>query len=227
MKVISIIPARGGSKGVLKKNIKLLAGKPLIHYTIDAARKSRYIDYIIVSTDDDEIASIVSTEGIIIVKRPSDLAADESPTIDAIFHALDKCSKQGLEPDVVILLQPTSPLRTAVDIDRSLELFFERDCDTIISVSESAHPPYWNMIFEDGYLQPLFSQESLTKRRQDFQKAYLPNGAIYIASPLILKQYRSFYAPKTKPYFMSQKDSLDLDTDIDFIVAEAIIQNKR
>ncbi|MDG6218097.1 MAG: acylneuraminate cytidylyltransferase family protein, partial [Candidatus Thermoplasmatota archaeon] len=100
-----------------------LAGKPLIQYTIDAAKKSFYIDQIIVSTDDNEIASVASTAGVIIIKRPPELAGDESPTIDAILHTLDVCSKQSLEADVVVLLQPTSPLRTSIDIDEAVALY--------------------------------------------------------------------------------------------------------
>ncbi len=227
MKVVAIIPARGGSKGVPKKNIRPLAGKPLIHYTIDAAKKSFYIDQIIVSTDDNEIASVASTAGVIIIKRPPELAGDESPTIDAILHTLDVCSKQSLEADVVVLLQPTSPLRTSIDIDEAVALYLEGDCESVISVAESAHPPYWNMILKDGYLQPLFGPESLTNRRQDFPKTYLPNGAIYVASPSILKKYRTFYTPKTKPYYMSQEKSLDIDSEIDLLIAETIINGRR
>jgi N-acylneuraminate cytidylyltransferase len=227
MKCIAIIQARGGSKGVPKKNIRSLAGKPLILHTIDAAKKSRHIDQIIVSTDDDEIASVASTEGVILIKRPLEMAGDESPTIDAVLHVLDECSKQGMEPDFIVLLQPTSPLRTSIDIDEAVALYLEGDCESVISVAESAHPPYWNMILKDGYLQPLFGQESLTNRRQDFPKTYLPNGAIYIASPSILKLNRSFYTLKTKPYYMSQEKSLDIDTEIDLLIAEILIQNKR
>lgn len=225
--IIAIIPARGGSKGIIKKNIRLLAGKPLICYTINAAKQSRFIKNIIVSTDDDDIASIASADKTIIVKRPPEISGDFSPTIDAVFHALSKCSAQGLNPDVVVLLQPTSPFRTSYDIDEAVALYLEEDCESVISVAESVHPPYWNMILKEGYLQPLYGWEFFYKRRQDLQKTYLPNGAIFIASITNLKQYCSFYTPKTKPYYMSQEKSLDIDTEIDFFIAENIIAKKR
>jgi N-acylneuraminate cytidylyltransferase len=224
--ITAIIPARGGSKGVPKKNIRHLDGKPLIHHTIDAAKMSRYIDHIIVSTDDDEIASVAATGGITIIKRPEELAGDKSPTIDAILHALEECARKEVHPDVVVLLQPTSPLRSVADIDEAIGLYLEGDCESVISVTESAHPPYWNMIIDGGYLQPLYDQEVLKKRRQDLPQTYLPNGAIYIASHEVLKQYRSFYTPKTKPYYMSPENSLDIDTEIDFLVADSIIKHK-
>jgi len=212
---------------VPQKNIRMLAGKPLICYTIDAAQRSIYINHICVSTDDDEIAAVSSTEDVTVIERPPELAEDESLTIDAVLHALDEYSRQGIEADIVILLQPTSPFRSSSDIDAALELYFEGNCESVISVTESAHPPYWNMIIDGGYLKPLYGQEALNKRRQDIPQTYLPNGAIYIASHKILRQYRTFYTPKTKPYLMSQEKSLDIDTEIDFLVGEAIIKSKR
>ncbi len=223
MKIISIIPARGGSKGVAKKNIRLLAGRPLIHYTIHAAQHSKYINNIIVSTDDEEITEVASTEGVTVLKRPPELSGDESPTIDAVHHVIKKCKIEGLNPDIVILLQPTSPFRTSHDIDAALELFLKNGCDSVISVVETMHPPYWNMIIDGLFLCPLFDQESLRMRRQDLPKTYLPNGAIYIASAETLIQTSSFYTIKTKPYIMPPERSFDIDSEFDLLFAEAVM----
>ena len=222
--VIAIIPARGGSKGIIKKNLRLLAGKPLLYYSIRAAQKSNTIDYLVVSTDDDEIADVASGEGATVAKRPAEISSDESPTIDAIFHVLHQCDAQGLHPEIVIQLQPTSPFRTSSDIDAALELFLQSDCDSVISVSEVTHPPHWGMFIEGPYLHPLFDQEALRMRRQDLPKTYLPNGAIYIASAATLKQTRSFYCKKTKPYVMPAEKSLDIDSEFDLLLAEALMK---
>ena len=140
-KIIAIIPARGGSKGIIDKNIKPLHGKPLICYTIEEALKSKYLDWVYVSTDSLSIAKTSNTCGARIIERPNELAADDSPTNDTIHHAMDiiKCE---YEPDVVILLQPTSPLRNANDIDDAIELFLTNDCNSLISVCKAEHSPY-------------------------------------------------------------------------------------
>lgn len=221
MNIIAVIPARGGSKGVLKKNIRLLADKPLIHYTIYAAINSKYIHNVIVSTDDEKIAEVASTEGVTVIKRPAELSSDESPTIDAVLHVIEKCKIEGLNPEIVILLQPTSPFRTSSDINAALEIFLKNECDSVISVVETTHPPYWNMIVDGLYLCPLFDKESLRMRRQDLPKTYLPNGAIYIASAETLKQNKSFYTLKTKPYIMPPERSFDIDSEFDLLLAEA------
>lgn len=221
--VLAIIPARGGSKGIPKKNIRLLAGKPLIHYTIHAAQESKYIHDIIVSTDDDEIANVAKSQGATIIKRPAELSRDASPTIDAILHTLDLCELKDINTEIVVLLQPTSPLRTSADIDAALELFMHSECDSVISVVEANHPPHWNMVLEGSYLQPIFDQTSVKMRRQDLPQTYSPNGAIYIASVATLKKNHSFDCPKTKPYIMPHSHSIDIDEPFDFLFAEFLI----
>ncbi len=225
MEIIAVIPARGGSKGVLKKNIRLLADKPLIHYTIHAAQHSRYIDHVIVSTDDDEITNVALKDGAQVIKRPPEIAGDDASTIEAVFHVLSQYKGRGLEPKLVVLLQPTSPFRTSFDIDAALDIFLQNDCDSVVSLVETTHPPYWNMVLEGSYLKPLFNQEYLTKRRQDLPKTYLPNGAIYIASAETLKQTHSFYTPKTKPYIMPAERSLDIDSEFDLLFAEVLMKH--
>lgn len=221
---IAIIPARGGSKGVLHKNIRLLAGRHLIHYTIHAAQNSRYINHVIVSTDDDKIMDIAIGEGAEVIKRPAEISGDNAPTIDAILHTINQCGIKGLKPEIVVLLQPTSPFRTSSDIDAAVDIFLQNECDSVISVVEADHPPSWNMVVEGPYLQPLLDPESLRMRRQDLSKTYSPNGAIYIASVETLERTHSFYTPKTKPYIMPAERSLDIDSEFDLLFAEAIIK---
>jgi len=222
-KIIAIIPARGGSKGISHKNILLLAGKPLIAYTIDYALKSKYIDTVVVSTEDKEIAAISSKYGAEIVKRPAILTQDNSPTIDAVFHVLESLKIQDEKQTVVVLLQSTSPLRNSLDIDNAIELFLKNECDSVISVCESEHPPFWAYNIDDQYLKPLFENNYLRMRRQDLPKSYMPNGAIYISTVDVLQENKSFNSSRTLPYVMPAIRSVDIDNELDFIVAESII----
>ena len=225
-KTLAIIPARGGSKGLIRKNILPLGGKPLLCHTILAAKRSGIIQDIVVSTNSDEIANVAYSEGIAVIHRPPEYATDSSPTIDAILHALHCCNEKGIHPDVVILLQPTSPLRTTEDIDLALALYQNGDCDSVISVTPTPHPPYWDMIIDSPYLKPIFNPDFLRKRRQDLPMAYMPNGAIYIASPEFLKRERSFYGERTIPYIMPADRSIDIDSEMDLLLVEFIIQRK-
>ena len=224
MKIVAIIPARGGSKGIPKKNIKHLRGKPLISYTIKHANKSKYINKIIVSTEESEIAKISKECGAEIIKRPEELARDESPTMDVIFHVLEVLRSENYIPDIVILLQPTSPLRTAEDIDKAVELFLNSGCESVVSVCEVEHPPYWSFKIGRGYLKPLFGKKKLGLRRQDFNNIYRVNGAIYISTPQTLYQYKSFHCDRTIPHIMSIERSIDIDTAIDFMLSELVMQ---
>jgi CMP-N-acetylneuraminic acid synthetase len=144
LKGCAIIPARGGSKDIPKKNIKPLRGKPLITYTIDYAKKSRCINKVVVSTEDEEIAEISRKYGAEVMERPENLAKGESPTIDVIFHVLKILKMKNYNPDIVVLLQPTSPLRSAKDIDNAIKLFLDSDCESVVSVYAVKHPPYWS-----------------------------------------------------------------------------------
>lgn len=225
--ILALIPARGGSKGIPKKNIRLLAGRPLIYYTIHAVQESKYIHHIVVSTDDDEIANVAKYQGATIIKRPIELARDDSSTMDAILHALEQCEFQDIHPEIVVLLQPTSPLRTSTDIDSALELFMQSKCDSVISVVEASHPPHWNMVLKGSYLKPIFDEKLFKRRRQDLPQTYGPNGAIYIASVATLKNYHSFNCPKTKPYIMADEKSIDIDNEFDLFFAEALMKRGR
>jgi len=223
MEIVAIIPARGGSKGIPRKNIKQLFGKPLIVWTIEHAKKSRYIGRITVSTEDKEISEISKKYGAEVIERPEELAKDETPTIDVIFHVL-RVQAENFEPGLVVLLQPTSPLRNAQDIDNAIELFLKNDCESVVSVCEVEHSLYWSFEIENRYLKPIFGGKYLNMRRQDLSKVYTPNGAIYVSTPEILRKYKSFYCSKTIPYIMPPERSVDIDNEIDFMLAELLMR---
>lgn len=226
MNVLAIIPARGGSKGVPRKNIKFLDGMPLISYSIKSAYKSKCVLKIAVSSEDNEILKTANEYPVISIKRPESLAMDDSATIDTIIHALDFLENKGYVPNIIILLQPTSPLRTSLDIDCSLNIFLKNKCDSVISVCEFSHSPYWGLKMKGEYLKPVFGNKYLKKRRQDLPTIYLPNGAIFISTPQYLKKHRTFYSEKTIPYIMPAERSIDIDTELDFKLAELILKEQ-
>ena len=222
MKILAIIPARGGSKGVPRKNIKNLYGKPLIAWTIECAKNSKYLTKIIVSTDDEEIAKISEVCGAEVpFLRPLQFAKDNSPTIDSILHAIEFFEEKGEFFDIIVLLQPTSPLKITLDVDKSInQLINNHEAKSLGSVDEPNHPPYWSMSIKNDFLVPAFGQELFEKRRQDLPKTYMPNGAIFIAYTDELKKYKTFYTPKTTYYTMTSDRSIDIDTEFDFELAE-------
>jgi CMP-N,N'-diacetyllegionaminic acid synthase len=225
MNILAIIPARGGSKGIPGKNIKLLAEKPLIVYSIEAAIKSKYVNKTVVSTDNDEIGRISKKYGAEVIKRPNELAQDDSPTIDAVIHVLTTLERKGYLADILVLLQPTSPLRTQEDVDNAINLFIKNKdkCDSIVSVCEFEHSPYWSLKIEKDYLKPNFGEEYFNMRRQDLPKLYRPNGSLFISKTASLLKFNSFYGEKILPYIMSEEKSIDIDTDVDFRLAESIM----
>ncbi|MBF0252067.1 MAG: acylneuraminate cytidylyltransferase family protein [Alphaproteobacteria bacterium] len=222
--VIAIIVARGGSKGLPRKNVLDLGGKPLIAWSILAANASRFADSVVVSTDDDEIAA-VATEfgGNVPFRRPPELATDEASVYDAIFHALDHIPESY---DYVVLLQATSPLRRGEDIDAGLSLCDAKNVPSVVSVAESAKSPYWHLkIDENGYISPLFPAEGGLGQRQKLPTSYLPNGAVFVARTDALRNAKSFYMDKTVAYVMPAERSVDIDTALDlqfarFLMAE-------
>ena len=187
---LAIIPARGGSKRLPRKNVLDLCGKPLIAYTIEAALKSKYIDKVIVSSDDEEILNISSNFGADIIKRPIDLANDTATTFDTIKHTIDNFEKY----DYIVLLQPTSPLRNEKHIDEAIQLLEEKNADSIISVCEMDHSPLWsNTLPKDGNMSNFLKDEILNKRSQDLEKYYRLNGAIYICKTEKLLENKGFF----------------------------------
>ena len=226
MKILAIIPARGGSRGVPGKNIRLLNGKHLICHTIEEALKSKFLHRVIVSTDDAVIASISEKCGADVIQRPAELARDDSPRIDAIFHVIDSM-KDYMPPDIVILLQATSPLRNTEDIDAAIELYYNCKCDSVsvISMCKVDHSPYWCFKFDDDHeFKPLFGDEYLRMRRQELPEIYRPNGSIYITSLSNLNKNKEFYCDYIIPYIMPVERSIDIDEEIDFMIAEQLIK---
>lgn len=227
MKPLIIIPARGGSKGIPHKNIKSLAGKPLIHYTIDVARQIVSDENICVSTDDAEIIKCVENYGLKVpFIRPAELATDTAGTNEVLVHALDFYEQQGKHYDVVLLLQNTSPFRTAQQVKEALKLYHE-GVDMVVSVKECSANPYYNVFEEDvnGYLH-ICKGEGNIFRRQDAPKVYEYNGAIYIMNAETLKTTHMHKMHKRVKYVMDELSSFDLDTMWDWRMAEMIISEK-
>jgi CMP-N-acetylneuraminic acid synthetase len=226
-KLLAIIPARGGSKRLPKKNILNLVNKPLIVWTIEAALDSKYIDKVIVSTDDKDIADISEQYGATIpFIRPSKLATDETPSIDVILHAADFFKKNDY--DYVVLLQPTSPLRTSKHIDESIELLDAKNADAIISVCKMDHSPLWsNTLEKDGNMKGFLQDDILNKRSQDLDIYYRLNGAIYICNINKIKEERSFFLKDNIfAYKMNRKSSIDIDNEIDFKLAKVLLDSE-
>jgi len=221
---LAIIPARGGSKRVPNKNILNLAGKSLISWSIEAAKKSKYIDDIVVSSDSDKILNIARKySDIITIKRPDELATDIASSIDVIEHAIKYLNKNY---DYIILLQPTSPLRNEKHIDEAIELLMEKNGDAVISVCEIDHPVEWcNILPENLSMENFILKDNLNKRSQDLPKRYRINGAIYICkTERFLKEKTFFINDNIYAYIMDRKDSIDIDEEIDFKMAEFLIR---
>lgn len=224
MKPLVIIPARGGSIGVPRKNIKLLNGKPLIQYTIDAARSVFSSDIMCVSTEDAEIKRVVEDLGLAVpFLRPAELATDTCGTRDVILHALSYYDEIGYETDVIVLLQVTSPFREAKHIKEAMSLYDET-CDMVVSVKETKSNPYFVLMEEDenGWLQK--SKPSSFVRRQDCPKVYEVNGAIYVMKRESLESYPNLSFPRVKKYVMDSLVSHDIDSMLDWELAELIVE---
>jgi N-acylneuraminate cytidylyltransferase len=219
-KIIAIIPARGGSKALSKKNVRLLGGKPLIAWTIEAARGSRYLDRVILSSDDDEIISVAAQyECDIPFKRDSKLAADDTPSIEVVIDALTRCPGY----DCVVLLQPTSPLRTSEDIDRTIEQWASSDASTCVTVCMVEQSPYWMFKLEDdARLVPLIPLSQFA-RRQDLPPVYVLNGAVYVARTAWLLRERAFVSTDTVAYVMPGARSIDIDTEEDLLRTQSAL----
>lgn len=224
MQPLVIIPARGGSKGIPRKNIKPLAGKPLIAYSIDSARTVAPDSHILLSTDDPEIADVARHCGLAVdYMRPAELAGDTTPTRDVLLDAMDHADARGLHYDCVLLLQPTSPLRTDDDLQRTLAAY-SSDIDMAVTVRPSAANPYYDC-FEtdaDGCLTISKGHGQYT-RRQDAPEAWQLNGAAYAINPDSLRRMPIGQFPRRVPVPMPRSRSIDLDTPTDWLVAEAVI----
>lgn len=224
-KVLALIPARGGSKGVLRKNVRLLDGKPLIGWSIEEAKKSKYIDRIILSSEDDEIINIAKSLGCgVPFIRPAHLATDTASGMDAVLHALSQI------PDYyyVVLLQPTSPLRSAADIDACLELCHTRNANFCVSVTASSKNPEWMFYFNHlEQLSPIIAADNRKTRRQDLKKAFVLNGAVYVAKIQSLIKTKTFLNDETLGYEMPAERSLDIDSELDLLFADFLLKQRK
>lgn len=220
-RVLAIIPARGGSKGVPRKNIRMVAGKPLIAWTIDEAKKSRYIDSLILTSEDPEIIKVAHECGCEVpFIRPSELSLDETSGIEPVLHAIE--SLPGY--DYVVLLQPTSPLRISDDIDTCLDMCINNGVTSAVSLTEPDKHPFW-MYYraENGQITSVLDPVRNFDRRQDLPHVYALNGAVYVAECKWLMENRTFVSPETLGYVMAKERSLDIDTEMDLTLANFIL----
>lgn len=223
--IIAIVPARGGSKGVKDKNIRLLDGMPLIGWTILEAQKSKYIDKIIVSTDSEKIKKVAKDYEAEVIDRPDELATDTASTVDVIIDLLHHFKGDNSKKHILIL-QCTSPFRTSNHIDEAIEKYFSsKEAESLISIRESEYPPFWIKEKKGDYIEDFINNENVSfTRRQDCPKTYQLNGAIYITSfdSFIINQ--GFDSLKTAYYEMDTISSIDIDTEIDFSFAEFCVE---
>jgi CMP-N,N'-diacetyllegionaminic acid synthase len=230
-KILAVIPARGGSKGVLRKNVRLVCGRPLISYTIETALKVQHLLYrVIVSSEDEEIVAIARQYGADVpFLRPSELSSDEVPTLPVLKHAVEFVEKQdGVTLDWVLLLQPTDPFRNEEDIKAALDLAQQGGCDSVISVVQvfSVHPILMKRI-ENNRLLPYCIEEKEGTRRQDYQPpAYMRNGAIYLTRRKVLMEKNSIWGEVIRPYVMPQKRSIGVDSELDLKVVEILMRER-
>ena len=228
-KVLAIVPARGGSKRLPGKNRLILNNKPLIAWSIEAGLNSSYVDRVIVSTDDQDIADISREWGAEVpFIRPQELASDKATTVDTIIHALQSIENSDERYDYILLLQPTSPLRTAKHIDEAVELMIEKCADSIVGVTEVSHPVEWSNTLPDNLSMDNFiSKEAYFTRSQDFPKRYQINGAIYlIKKESLLSSGMMKSEVNSIAYIMDKNDSVDIDDRFDFILAETLMDSK-
>ena len=216
--VLAIVPARGGSKGIPDKNIRELGGKPLLAWTLEAAKRSRYIDACVVSTDSPQIAEVAKQwGGNVPFMRPAELAKDDTPGIEPVIHAIREVGGY----DVVVLLQPTSPFRTAEDIDRCIEAYRTAGAVSVVSVTAVDKPLSWMFELDgNGTLRAALPESALSLRRQDSAQAYALNGAVYVSSCEAVMRLKTFIHDNTYGYVMPKKRSVDIDTPLDLLWAE-------
>lgn len=230
MKILAIIPVRGGSKGVPGKNIKLLGGKPLLAYTSEIALQSKQLTEVIVSTEDESIGEVAKSLGVQVpFMRPMVLAQDDTPTIDVLIHALEWYKNQTIFFDAVCLLQVTSPIRTLEFLDKAIEKFMASDCDALVSVQKVPHEynPHWTFeVNAEGNLKIATGEAEIIQRRQELPTAYHRDGSIYITKTDVLLKEHSLYG-KSTAFIESEPDFyVNIDTMEDWEKAEEMIQKK-
>ncbi len=225
MKIMALIPARGGSKRLPGKNVRLLGGKPLIVWSIEAARSMDAITAVVVSTDDQEIASIARSAGASVPGlRPAALASDTASSVDVAVHALAQYEQEHGPADALLLLQPTSPFRSRASMHAGLSLFACHPGCSVVGVSSATTHPLWCFRLDGGKLQPFVENGGLHLRSQDLSPAYVVNGAFYLVPADVLRDSHSFYAPEILPLIMEDPAELvDIDTEQDWQLAEQVL----
>lgn len=230
-KILAIVPARGGSKGIPKKNIKMLCGKPLIFWSINAGKRSKYIDKLIVSTDSLEIAEVAKQfHAEVPFIRTAELASDTASSIDVIINALDFLAARNEKFDYVLLLEPTSPLRTVEDIDLAIErLLSNKIAKSIVSVAktESSHPAFCVTIDKDGLAKPFLKKDIKHVRRQELDEVYYLDGTLYFSEVDFLREKKTFYHDKTLIYVVERYKYLEVDEEMDLVCIEALMNWKK
>mgnify|MGYP003700703691 CR=1 FL=1 len=223
MTTLAVIPARGGSKAIPRKNVRPLAGRPLLAWSIAAARAARLVDRVVVSTDDAEIAEAARAAGAEVpFLRPAELAGDEVHSVHAVLHAVDWLeAEEGRTPERVVMLLPTSPLRAAADLDRAITLLQERGAPSVISVCGAA--PHGSLRWlRDGRLVPLDQGGERNFQRQEVEPLYAVNGSIYVADTAALREHRTFHIDGALGSIMPKRRSIDINSLEDFALAEAL-----
>ncbi|HEV2468982.1 MAG TPA: acylneuraminate cytidylyltransferase family protein [Candidatus Sulfotelmatobacter sp.] len=225
--ILGLVPARGGSKGIARKNARLLAGKPLLAYTADAARGATGLSRILLSTDDPDIASIGKSAGLEVpFLRPAELAIDSTPMIDVVLHVIHWFRDQGLNYDAVCLLQPTSPLRTSATIDRCVSLLWDRDVDSVMSVRPvpTEHNPYWVYFADtDGLLRPSVGDKPEVPCRQQLPQAFHADGSIFLARTEKILAERSLKCKRMLGAVSPEEEAFDLDTEEQWRALERLL----
>lgn len=226
MAVLAIVPARSGSKGLKDKNIKKLAGHPLIYYSINAALESKVFDEVMVSTDSEKYAEIAKECGAKVpFLRSKEMSSDTATSWDTVEEVLDKYEENGRRFDTVCLLQPTSPLRLAEDIVDAYSMYKKKNANAVVAVCEAEHPPMsFGTIDSDGGLGH-FVDRSAIGRRQDYKRYYRINGAIYFVDVKTLREDHFLYKERSYAYIMDNKRSIDIDSEFDFQMAEFLMEN--
>ncbi len=230
MRFVGLITARGGSKGLPRKNVSLVGGRPLIDWTILAAQES-CLDRCIVSTDSPEIASVCRAAGAEVpYLRPEALALDDTPHIDVMLHALDWLEANSGLPEYIVLLQPTSPLRNGEDINGAIRMAIERNADSVISVYPAPVHPFWvRRLDEESHLMDFMKwpEQSGYMRRQVLPPAYALNGAIYVLRSEVLRENKTYFTERTYGYVMPEERSMDIDTPTDALIADLLLRQKQ
>jgi len=221
-KVLAIIPARGGSKGVPRKNLRHVGGKPLIGWAIEASHASKYIDRTIISSEDSEILEVARSYGCEVpFIRPAELSQDDTPGMAPILHAIDQLPGY----DLVVVLQPTSPLRSTEEIDAAIALCISKNAASCVSVTYADKHPLWMyQMTEDHLIHPIIAGQSMITRRQDLPDAYILNGAVYVATTNHLLLHKNFLTEDTIGFVMPKESSIDVDTELDLFIVDSIIK---